>query len=138
MTAETRSIEESNTEVALNFIQHLAADTMEPSMMTEDFKVWTASHGEMEPSAWFAAVRALTNVLNEPLKSTPIGVTAQGERVAIEAVSHGNLSNGEHYSNNYHFLVIVREGKVAQVKAYFSTRLAAEKLGPLFAAAAQS
>ena len=58
---------------------------------------------------------------------------AEGERVAVEAESHGELNNGAIYNNHYHFLFIVRDGKITAIKEYNDTKHASDVLGFLFA-----
>ena len=49
------------------------------------------------------------------------GVTAEGDRVAVEAESFAKMKNGKTYQNTYHFLFIVRDGKIQSVKEYLDT-----------------
>jgi len=55
------------------------------------------------------------------LRLTPKGITAEGDRVAVEAESYAKLKNGRTYQNQYHMLFVVRDGKVQQVKEYMDT-----------------
>ncbi|MGA2408833.1 MAG: nuclear transport factor 2 family protein [Candidatus Binataceae bacterium] len=55
------------------------------------------------------------------LSIRPTGVTAEGDRVAVEAQSYGKLKNGKIYQNQYHFLIEVRDGKIQSVKEYLDT-----------------
>ena len=61
------------------------------------------------------------------IRMTPSAWTAQGERVAMEAESYA-LVSGKVYNNLYHFLHIVRDGKIRMVKEYLDTQHAAEIL----------
>jgi len=63
-----------------------------------------------------------------PLRVTPVGITAEGDRVAVEAESYAKMKSGETYENKYHFLFIVRDGKIASVKEYLDTSHASEVL----------
>ena len=56
------------------------------------------------------------------------GVTAEGDRVAVEAESHAKMKNGKVYQNKYHFLLEIRGGKIQAVKEYLDTAHAAEVL----------
>ena len=49
------------------------------------------------------------------------GLTAEGDRVAVEAESYAKMKNGKTYQNTYHFLFIVRDGKIQSVKEYLDT-----------------
>ncbi len=55
------------------------------------------------------------------LRLTPKGITAEGERVAVEAESYAKMKNGKTYQNTYHFLFIVSDGKISSVKEYLDT-----------------
>ncbi|MEO9328349.1 nuclear transport factor 2 family protein [Gordonia aurantiaca] len=51
----------------------------------------------------------------------PLAFTAEGERVAVETESYSEMSNGTVYNNLYHFVFIVRDGKIHAVKEYLDT-----------------
>ena len=48
----------------------------------------------------------------------PKVMTAEGDRVAVEAVSYGEMPDGKKYSNVYHMLFTVRGGKIVEVHEY--------------------
>ena len=56
------------------------------------------------------------------------GVTAEGDRVAVEAESFAKMKNGKTYQNRYHFLCEVRDGKIQAVREYLDTMHANEVL----------
>jgi uncharacterized protein len=56
------------------------------------------------------------------------GVTAEGDRVAVEAESFAKMKNGKTYQNRYHFLCEVRDGKILAVREYLDTMHANEVL----------
>lgn len=59
---------------------------------------------------------------------TITGITAEGERVAVEAVCDGMHVSGRRYQNEYHFLFRFRDGKLLTLKEYMDTELATEIL----------
>ncbi len=61
-----------------------------------------------------------------PVKFTVTGVTAEGDRVAVEAQGYAKLKNGKTYENLYHFLFIVRDGKIQMGKEYCDFQYAAQ------------
>ncbi len=65
--------------------------------------------------------------LKMPIK----GVTAEGDRVAVEAESYGETADGNVYNNEYHFLFEVRDGKIQAAREYMCTAHAVEVIGPL-------
>ena len=56
-------------------------------------------------------------------------LTAEGDRVAIEAEGHAELTNGKIYRNRYHYLFIFRDGKVCRAKLYNDTQHAKDIQG---------
>ncbi len=48
-------------------------------------------------------------------------MTAEGERVAVEASSSGVHASGQRYKNQYHFLFEFRNGRVLHLKEYMDT-----------------
>jgi ketosteroid isomerase-like protein len=52
------------------------------------------------------------------IKVIPTMMTAEDDRVAMEAGSEGETITGRHYNNKYHFLHVVRGGKLAVVREY--------------------
>lgn len=49
------------------------------------------------------------------------GLTAEGDRVAVEAESHSETKEGRIYNNFYHFLLTIRDGKIVELKGYFDS-----------------
>jgi hypothetical protein len=56
------------------------------------------------------------------LKMTVLGTVAEGDRVAAEVESSGDLRNGRQYRQQYHFLIEFRDGKIANVREYLDTQ----------------
>jgi ketosteroid isomerase-like protein len=57
----------------------------------------------------------------EPLDVSIKGVTAEGDRVAVEAEINGFKTSGEPYRNFYHFLFVLCNEQIVQTKAYVDT-----------------
>lgn len=56
------------------------------------------------------------------LKMTVTGMVAEGNCVAAEVVSHGDLKNGRVYDQEYHFLIEFRDGRIVAVREYLDTQ----------------
>lgn len=69
------------------------------------------------------------------LELTIRGVTAEGERVAVEAETLGTTADGKHYNNRYHFLFELRREKICAVREYLDSGYASEVLRPVTKAA---
>ena len=49
------------------------------------------------------------------------GMTAEGDRVAVEAECLGAHVSGKTYAQRYHFLFVIRDGKIHEMREYFDT-----------------
>ena len=52
---------------------------------------------------------------------TVIDMIADGDKVAAEVESSGDLTNGRAYRQQYHFAITCRDGKIARVHEYLDT-----------------
>src|SRR5262245_54483148 len=50
------------------------------------------------------------------------GTIVEGDAVAAEVESHGELEDGRVYSNHYHVLVRLADGKIREVREYNDTQ----------------
>lgn len=60
---------------------------------------------------------------------TATGITAEGNRVAVEAVSDGETVEGKRYLNQYHFLFEFNNGKFIAVREYMDPMHVREVFG---------
>ncbi len=113
---------------ALSRTDRVAVD----ALYADDFELWTP--GTLPFSGRFTKVQALQamdmilGLFPEGLRFTITGMTAEGDRVAVEAESHGRHASGKPYHNQYHFLIVVRDGKIRQLKEYMDTMHARDVL----------
>jgi uncharacterized protein len=56
------------------------------------------------------------------LRITPTSMIAEGNKVAVEAKGYAELLDGRVYDCQYHFLITIRDGKVADVREYMDTQ----------------
>ena len=76
-------------------------------------------HGKEEMAAIF---RRMTRALKDGrLRMQVKQTTAEGDRVAVEVESHGELANGRVYNQEYHVLMTIRGGKIAAAREYMDT-----------------
>jgi ketosteroid isomerase-like protein len=68
-----------------------------------------------------ASAGSIFEVFPHGLKFTANSMVAEGDKVAVEAVSEGQHVSGQTYSNEYHFLFEFREGKLLRLKEYMDT-----------------
>ena len=81
----------------------------------------TLISGKFTRAQIHAAAAQIYAVFPHGLTFTIDAMTAEGERVAVEARSEGRHVSGALYSNEYHFLFVFRDGKLALLKEYMDT-----------------
>ena len=126
-----------NKRVVTELFSHFGAGRQQEalSLLAEDATWWAPQFGTVTKRQFTAALSQMGAILKGPIKITPKRMTAEDDRVAMEAESDGDVVNGKHYHNTYHFLVVVRDGKIREVKEYNDTKYAAEVFGDLIPAA---
>ena len=60
--------------------------------------------------------------LKNGLKLTVKSSIAEGDKVALEVESYGELQNGRIYNQEYHLLITIRDGKISAVREYLDTQ----------------
>jgi ketosteroid isomerase-like protein len=65
--------------------------------------------------------QAMGKHMKTPMTIKVHGVTAEGDRVAVEAESYVELVDGGVYNNRYHFLLEFKNGEIASLKEYCDT-----------------
>lgn len=129
---------EKNKQLVLDFLGHYAAGRYDAAlaMLAPDSQWWLPGHKEEFPAAGWVDKTIVEKRLRANLKLLPHGlaittgaITAEGDRVAIEAESKATLVNGAVYHNRYHFLFVLRDGSITAVKEYLDTLHAMNALG---------
>jgi ketosteroid isomerase-like protein len=119
---------ETNKQVALRLLDSLSAGKFDDVLACmNDTATWTvplasrslpALEGAKTKAAFGTQMRQFSSVMPNGVKMTVKGVTAEGDRVAVEAECYAVTSVGTEYKNLYHFLFEMRGGKVEAVKEY--------------------
>jgi uncharacterized protein len=98
-------------------------------LMSDDATWWLAGKRELFPPAgWYTKgeiaklFRRMTSRLKNGLVMTVNSAIAEGDLVALEVESHGELDNGRLYNNEYHTLMRVSHGKIREVREYSDTQ----------------
>ena len=81
----------------------------------------TPISGTYDLEAFGKLFRSVTDNCTGPIKLTPKAWTIDGERVAVETESLTQTKTGRTYNNHYHFVFIVRDGRIAGVREYLDT-----------------
>jgi ketosteroid isomerase-like protein len=120
---------EENRKTALKFFEALSSGRLDETLITDDIAWWVPGRGTLSKAEFMALADGFQGLVESPITMTVKGITAEGDRVAIEAESYGKLRNGKIYNNTYHFLLQFRDGKVCLSKEYNDSKHAADVLG---------
>ncbi|HZO82142.1 MAG TPA: nuclear transport factor 2 family protein [Candidatus Binataceae bacterium] len=125
---------EDNKKVVLGFFENMNVGNGAAVLgaLADSATWWVAGNfalsGTKTKAQFAQLIGELGARIDGALRVTPVGVTAEGDRVAVEAESYARMKNGKTYQNKYHFLFVVRDGKIQQVKEYLDTMHANEVL----------
>lgn len=128
------SIEERNRQLVQRFIGAMSSgDTASiVDAYAEDGAVWTSGRTLISGTFTKAQIREAAGRIFEAfphgIEFTIHAMTAEGERVAVEAESRGMHVSGKLYNNLYHFLFQFRDGQLVRLKEYMDTELVTEIL----------
>jgi ketosteroid isomerase-like protein len=124
---------ELNRQVAKEFLTTMRDHGgLDASLITDDFQWWASyHHGVMNCSEIKATVASISSRMPQLPEMTVVGTTAEGERVAVELSGKCELADGTRYDNTYHFVILLREGRVRMVREYSDTKLASDAFGGL-------
>ena len=120
-----------NKAVAFRFFERFTAGDIEGALdtMTDDATWWIPGKKERSPSAGLypkdkigRLFHRMLNALESGLKMTVISCIAEGDHVALEVVSAGDLKIGRLYRQEYHMLLKFRGGKIMSVREYLDTQ----------------
>jgi len=107
------------------------------ALTTEDFQFKTMARApEWLLYNWnrdeFAKVPStMSQLLTAPIQLNIVDMTAEGDRVAVEAETDSEMLNGRRYNNAYHFVFKLRGGKFYEVREYSCSHLAQTCFGAI-------
>ena len=120
-----------NKQLASEFFARFSANDIAGALdtLTDDANWWIAGKPDQLPAAGAHSKEQIASVLygmagrlKDGLKMTVKNLMAEGNRVAVEVESYGELQNGRVYNNEYHFLLTIRAGRISEVKEYLDTQ----------------
>lgn len=121
---------EDNRRTAIAFFQRYDAGDIPGvlDLMSEDITYWlagkpgsNATAGARTKAEMADIFRRMGNAMTGRLRMTVKGTVAEGDKVAVEAVSRGELRNGRVYEQEYHVLFTLRDGRIAAAREYMDT-----------------
>ncbi len=127
MAVTTQTETEANKQTVLKFLEVFSTGDVDGilGMMDDSATWWVAGtiplSGTKSKKEFGEMLSGVAENCKGPIKLTPHGVTAEGERIAVEVESYAELNNGRIYNNQYHFLFIAHDGRIFAVKEYLDT-----------------
>jgi ketosteroid isomerase-like protein len=120
---------EANRATAIKMVERMGAGVIDETLLTDDCCWWVPGQGTVSKAKFLGMADGFRSLTDGPTTLTVKGITAEGDRVAVEAESYAKLKNGKTYNNTYHFLFLFRDGKICLSKEYNDSQHAAETLG---------
>jgi uncharacterized protein len=126
-----------NKDVVLSFFDNLSAGKLDAALALMDDNVtwWVAGKpeqfalaGTYDKAQFAAMVGAIGAAMPTGVQVSITGVTAEDDRVAVEAEERGRSAAGKAYHNQFHYLFEVRDGRIHAVREYLDTMHADEVL----------
>ena len=122
---------ERNRVIAQRFFELFSASDIDGvlALMTDDATWRIPGKEELTPTAGVYSkerigrlFRRMLDNLSTGLRMTVLSSIAEGDRVALEVTSSGDLKNGRLYRQEYHFIMEFRDGKICAVREYLDTQ----------------
>jgi ketosteroid isomerase-like protein len=129
-----------NKALVLGYFSDISAGNFEGALrrLADDCGLWIGGAGHW-PLGGTHSPESARQISQSAMQRFPdgitmevVGITAEGERVAVEVRSRARRADGRIYANEYHMLFIVREEKIVRRCEYLDVLHANDLLcGPL-------
>lgn len=120
---------EANKQTVLAFIASLSRGELDPSLLTDDAVWWIPGRGTIDRKTFQGIVEAVNALFTGPATMTVTAVTAEDDRVAVEASGHADLKDGRVYDNTYHFLFYLQGGRIREAREHNNSVVPAALFG---------
>lgn len=114
---------ESNKSIARTFIETLHEGHFD--LMADEGSFWVAGStpvsGTKTKTEMIAVFASLASISDEKLIMRIKSMTAEEDRVSVEAEAGLTLQDGRVYANQYHIALVLRDGKIQSVREYSDT-----------------
>lgn len=125
------STTEQNKQIATEFYRRFDANDIPGVLQTmaDDATFWIAGKPGAARAAGTQSKAQIAQIFHRMVAQMPDGLrmtvksaVAEGDKVALEVESRGELKNGRIYENDYHALMTIRGGKIVAVREYMDTQ----------------
>jgi hypothetical protein len=127
------SVTDQNKKITKEFFEALSNGSDKYlDFYTDESIIWTAGNnaigGTRTKEEVVSFAQNILAAFPTGIKFYITGITAEEDRVAVEIDGEAVHASGETYNNQYHFLLIIKDGKILELKEYMDTQLAAKIL----------
>jgi ketosteroid isomerase-like protein len=128
---------DENKQIVLRFFEKLSTNDVDGALalLGESFTFWVAGNpqsfalgGSRTKVQYGEMLKTFLPFFPKGFRFAATGITAEGDRVAVEAEWIGETMNGKAYHNRYHLLFEVRDGRIQMGREYHDTLHAKEIL----------
>jgi len=118
---------EANKAIARQFFERLSEGDVDGlvALYSDRCTCWVAGtlpfSGTQPRDRLPELIRGVASMFPEGLRFDVHSLTAEGDRVSAEAESFGRHVTGDVYNQFYHYLFVIRDGKIDEIKEYFDT-----------------
>ncbi len=122
---------EANKRVALKMIEQITRGVIDDTLITSDAYWWVPGRRRLTRMEFQQLIDAFATLRRGVGRMIVHGITAEKDRVAVEAESFVDLIGGGTYNNTYHFLFEFEGEKIRCSKEYNDSKYATDVLGSL-------
>jgi ketosteroid isomerase-like protein len=111
---------EDQVKIAVEYVQKIANGGIDEKYIAHDMCAWSIASRWMPRATYWPRLKNVKAIFTTPLEMTIDTITAQQDRIAVQAHSRGMLFTGEEYTNDYLFLIeFNEEGQIRHAREYF-------------------
>lgn len=120
--------------LAVEFVKSIARGHFREGLLAPDMKPWTLFSGDLPREEYLRRITVVGQIFPTGLQITIDRVTAEEDRVVIQARGEGILITGAHYAQSYIFVVeFDDQDRVRHCREYMDIRPVTEMLVPAMA-----
>jgi len=109
---------EAHKQTVLAFIESLSLGKPDESLLCDDARWWVPGVGFLDRQTFFGLSDRFQSRVKAPAQMKVSAVTAEEDRVSVEASAEAELKDGRIYANTYHFLFYLRDGKIREAREH--------------------
>lgn len=116
---------QANRQTILEFFHKSQSGEDVMPMLSDDLKWWVPGNwalgGTYTKTELATIFDRVFNMLDGRPQFTINNITAEENRVAVDASSTGRFKDGRPFGNSYHFLFVLHEGMIVEGKEFMDT-----------------